>query len=47
MKEGVAGERPKMMKKGRLIDELEDADIIDKNHSIGAKNSKLKDYSVQ
>jgi hypothetical protein len=42
MKEGVAGERPKMMKKGRLIEELEDAGIIDKNLSIGAKHSKLK-----
>ncbi|MGA9149094.1 MAG: hypothetical protein WBZ36_00845 [Candidatus Nitrosopolaris sp.] len=29
--------RPKMMKKGRLIEELEEAGIIDKNASIGAK----------
>ncbi len=34
--------RPKMMKKGRLIEELEKAGIIDKNLSIGAKHSKLK-----
>jgi hypothetical protein len=40
MKEGEG--RPKMMKKGRLIEELEKADIIDKNLSIGAKHSKLK-----
>jgi len=39
MKEGV---RPKMMKKSRLIEELEEASIIDKNLSIGAKHSKLK-----
>jgi len=31
-----------MMKKGRLIEELEKAGIIDKNLSIGAKHSKLK-----
>ncbi|MGB8936193.1 MAG: DUF6293 family protein [Candidatus Nitrosopolaris sp.] len=36
------GERPKMMKKGRLIEELEEAGIIDKNASIGAKHSRLK-----
>jgi hypothetical protein len=30
------------MKKGRLIEELEEAGIIDKNASIGAKHSKLK-----
>jgi hypothetical protein len=36
------GNRPKMMKKGRLIQELEEAGIIDKNASIGAKHSKLK-----
>ena len=30
------------MKKGRLIEELEEAGIIDKNLSIGAKHSKLK-----
>jgi hypothetical protein len=34
--------RPKMMKKGRLIEELEEVGIIDKNGSIGAKHSKLK-----
>jgi hypothetical protein len=34
--------KPKMMKKGRLIEELEEAGIIDKNASIGAKHSKLK-----
>jgi hypothetical protein len=34
--------RPKMMKKGRLIQELEEAGMIDKNASIGAKHSKLK-----
>jgi hypothetical protein len=39
MKEGG---RPKMMKKGRFIEELEDAGIIDKDASIGAKHSKLK-----
>jgi hypothetical protein len=39
MKEGG---RPKMMKKGRLIEELEEAGIIDKDASIGAKHSKLK-----
>jgi hypothetical protein len=32
----------KMMKKGRLIEELEETGIIDKNLSIGAKHSKLK-----
>ena len=31
-----------MMKKGRLIEELEESGIIDKNASIGAKHSKLK-----
>src|SRR6266566_2293903 len=40
IKEGEG--RPKMMKKGRLIEELEEAGIIDKNLSIGAKHSKLK-----
>jgi hypothetical protein len=40
MKEGEG--RPKMMRKGRLIEELEKAGIIDKNLSIGAKHSKLK-----
>ena len=40
MKEGEG--RPKMMKKGRLIEELAKAGIIDKNLSIGAKHSKLK-----
>jgi hypothetical protein len=35
-------DRPKMMKKGRLIEELEEAGMIDKNASIGAKHSKLK-----
>ena len=39
MKEGG---RPKMMKKCRLIEELEEAGIIDKDVSIGAKHSKLK-----
>ncbi len=39
MKEGG---RPKMMKKGRLIEELEEVGIIEKNASIGAKHSKLK-----
>ncbi|HXX98560.1 MAG TPA: DUF6293 family protein [Candidatus Bathyarchaeia archaeon] len=34
--------RPKMMKKGRLIQELEEAGMIDKNASMGAKHSKLK-----
>ena len=41
MKEGREG-RPKMMKKGKLIEDLEEAGIIDKNASIGAKHSKLK-----
>ncbi len=40
MKEGEG--RPKMMNKGRLIEELEEAGIIDKSLSIGAKHSKLK-----
>ena len=31
-----------MMKKGKLIEELEETGIIDKNLSIGAKYSKLK-----
>jgi hypothetical protein len=31
------------MKKSRLIERLEGADIIDKNLSIGAKHSKLKE----
>jgi hypothetical protein len=30
------------MKKSRLIEELEEAGMIDKNLSIGAKHSKLK-----
>jgi hypothetical protein len=30
------------MKKGRLIEKLEEAGIIDKNLSVGAKNNKLK-----
>ena len=30
------------MKKSKLIEELEEAGIIDKNLSIGAKHSKLK-----
>jgi uncharacterized protein DUF6293 len=34
--------KPKMMKKGKLIEELEEVDLIDKNASIGAKHSKLK-----
>jgi hypothetical protein len=36
------GGRLKIMKKGRLIEELEEAGIIDTNLSIGAKHSKLK-----
>jgi hypothetical protein len=32
---------PKIMKKGRLIQELEEVGIIDKNASMGAKHSKL------
>jgi len=39
--EGVEG-RPKMMKKERLIQELEEEGLIDKNASVGAKHSKLK-----
>ena len=31
-----------MMKKSRLIEELEEVRIIDKNASIGAKHSRLK-----
>ena len=34
--------KKKEEKKGRLIEELEEAGIIDKNLSIGAKHSKLK-----
>src|SRR5262249_35040392 len=34
--------RSKMMKKGRLIQELEEDGMIDKDASIGAKHSKLK-----
>lgn len=30
------------MKKGSLIEEIEEVGIIDKNDSIGAKHSKLK-----
>ena len=37
----IKEEKPKMMK-SRLIEELEEASIIDKNLSIGAKHSKLK-----
>ncbi|MDP9289950.1 MAG: DUF6293 family protein [Thermoproteota archaeon] len=40
--ENSKGERPKTMKKDRLIEELEEAGIIDRNLSIGAKHSKLK-----
>jgi uncharacterized protein DUF6293 len=36
------GNKPKMMKKGRLIEELEEIGLIDKDASIGAKHSKLK-----
>jgi hypothetical protein len=36
------GNRLKMMKKGRLIQELEEAGLIYKNASVGAKHSKLK-----
>ena len=42
VKEGVREGRPKMLKKGKLIEELEEAGMIDKNSSIGAKHSKLK-----
>jgi hypothetical protein len=45
MKEGEG--RLKMMKKGRLIEELEEAGIIDKDLAIGAKHSKLKGYLIQ
>ena len=41
-KEGGLEGRPKMMKKGRLIQELEEAGIIEKSASIGAKHSRLK-----
>jgi len=34
--------KPKMVKKGRLIQELEEAGLIDKNSSVGAKHSKVK-----
>jgi uncharacterized protein DUF6293 len=34
--------KPKMMKKGRLIEELEEVGLIEKNASVGAKHSKLK-----
>jgi hypothetical protein len=33
---------PDMIKKGTLIEELEESGIIDKNLSIGAKHRKLK-----
>ena len=36
------GGRPKMMRKGRLIEKLEEYSVIDKNLSVGAKHSKLK-----
>src|SRR5712692_4334286 len=38
----IEEEKPKMMRKSRLIEELEEASVIDKNLSIGAKHSKLK-----
>ena len=41
VKEGREG-IPKKMNKGRLIEKLEEAGIIDKNISIGAKHSRLK-----
>src|SRR5881296_1292917 len=41
VKEGREG-IPKIMKKSRLIEKLEESGIIDKNLSIGAKHSKLK-----
>ena len=31
-----------MMRKGRLIEKLEEYSVIDKNLSVGAKHSKLK-----
>jgi hypothetical protein len=34
--------RAKTMKKGRLIEELEEDGIIDRNSSIGVKHSKLR-----
>jgi hypothetical protein len=37
--------RPKMMKKSRLIEKLEEYGVIDKNLSIGAKHNKLKGLS--
>ena len=39
---GVQQRKPKIMKKGRLIEQLEEAGIIDKNLTIGAKHSRLK-----
>jgi hypothetical protein len=40
--DGTNEQKPKMMKKGNLIEELENLGLIDKNASIGAKHSKLK-----
>ena len=43
MGEGIGGQtKPKVMKKSRLIEELEEIGLIDKNASVGAKQSKLK-----
>src|SRR5690242_119476 len=39
---GEGSRTQKMMRKGRLIEELEEVGMIDKNASIGAKHSKLK-----
>jgi hypothetical protein len=41
--ERIGGQtKPKAMKKSRLIEELEEIGLIDKNASVGAKHSKLK-----
>jgi len=39
---GIGRNKPKVIKKSRLIKELEEIGLIDKNASIGAKHSRLK-----
>lgn len=39
---GIGQTKPKMMKKSKLIEELEEIDLNDKDASVGAKHSKLK-----
>jgi hypothetical protein len=37
----------KMMKKGRLIEELEEAGVIDKNVQLEPNKASSREYSIQ